>query len=82
MDQQEPGLGSADDLKALQKLVVSIMENGAKLVDMIQVMLHRRFLPCQERAKPMWEYDPKDPATMQHLFGMTHKKVWSLLFKP
>ena len=67
--------------KTPQKCVDNVIETGAKLVDVVQIMLHRQLLPCQERAKPMWEYDPKDLATMQHLFGTTHKKVWSLLFK-
>jgi hypothetical protein len=58
------------------------MGTGAKLVNMIQIMLKRRLLPCQERAKPMWEYEPEDPGTVHHLFGMTHNKVWGLLFKP
>ena len=30
----------------------------------------------------MWEYEPEDPASVQHLFGMTHDKIWSQLFKP
>ena len=29
----------------------------------------------------MWEYDPEDPASVQHLFDTTHKKVWGLMFK-
>lgn len=29
----------------------------------------------------MWEYDPEDPSTVQHLFDTSHEKVWSLLLK-
>ena len=35
-----PDWGSTDDLKALQKRVFSVMETSAKLVDVIQIMLH------------------------------------------
>ena len=69
-------------MKALQKRVVSVMGIGMKLVNVIQIMLKCRLLPSQERAKPMWEYAPKDLATVQHLFGMIHNNVWGLLFKP
>jgi hypothetical protein len=63
-------------MKALQKHVVSIMETGAKLVNVVRIMLNCRLLPCQERAKPMWELESEDPATVQHLFGTTHYKIW------
>ena len=68
-------------MTVLQKHIVNVMGTSMKLVNVIQIMLKRRLLPCQERAKPMWEYDPEDPATVQHLLGTTHKKVWGLLFK-
>ena len=49
---------------------------------MVQIMLPRRLLPCQERAKPMWECEPEDPATVRHLYGMTPNKIWGQLFQP
>ena len=40
-----------------------------------------RVLPYIKRAKPMWEYEPKDPATVQHLFGTTLDKIRGQLFQ-
>ena len=56
-----PNWGSAGEVKMLQKHVVSVMETGAKLTNVVQVMLCRRLLPCQQRATPMWSWKPEDP---------------------
>ena len=53
-----------------------------ELVNVVQVMLHRRILPCQRRASPMWAYRPKDEPTMRQLFRTTPEKLWKALFKP
>ena len=66
----------------LQKSFVNVMETGAKLTNVVQIMLGRRLLPCQQRASPMWSYKPGDPASVQYLLCTTHDKVWKLLFKP
>ena len=52
-----------------------------KLVNVIQVMLGRRVLPCQRRTCYMWEYDPAKHQTLLELFGTTHKEIWKVLFK-
>ena len=77
-----PDWGCVAHTKVLQKCIDNIIETGAKLVDMIQIMPHRRLLPCQEGAKPMWEYEPEDPTTMLSLYGTTPDKVWDQLFQP
>ena len=52
-----------------------------KLVNVVQVTLFRRILPCQRRAFNMWEFDPAEHQTLRELFNMTHKDVWKVLFK-
>ena len=34
------------------------MDKNVKLIDVIQVMLIRRILPCQNRACHLWEFNP------------------------
>ena len=52
-----------------------------KLVNVVQVMLFRRILPCQRRAFNMWEFDPAEHQVLRELFDMTHKDIWKVLFK-
>ena len=58
-----------------------MVTKSVKLVDVIQVMLVRRILPCQRRSRPLCEFNPKKHQTLVRLFGMTHKWIWKLLFK-
>ena len=52
-----------------------------KLVDVIQVMLVRRILPCQRRTCYLWEFDSAKHQTLLRLFGKTHKDIWKVLSK-
>ena len=52
-----------------------------KLVNVVQVMLFHRILPCQRRAFNLWEFDAAQHYTLQELFDTTHKDVWKVLFK-
>ena len=52
-----------------------------KLVNVVQVMLIRRILPCQQQAFNLWEFDPAQHQTLRKLFDTTHKDVWKVLFK-
>jgi hypothetical protein len=79
---KSPDWGCVAHMKALQKRVDGIIETGVKLVDVVQIMLHRRLLPCQERAKPMWEHELENPATVRYLYGTTPDKIWGQLFQP
>ena len=74
--------GSSTEVEALQKCVSNMIKAGAKLTNMVQVMLCPRLLPCQQRATPVWSYKLKDPATVQYFYGTTHEKLWKVLFKP
>ena len=53
-----------------------------KLINVVQVMLLHRILPCQRRVCNHWEFDPAEHQALQELFGMTHEDVWKVLFKP
>jgi len=52
-----------------------------KLVNVVQVMLIRRILPCQQRAFNLWEFDPAQHRTLNRLFDTTHEDAWKVLFK-
>ena len=58
-----------------------MVDKNIKLVNMIQVMLVRRILPCQSRTCHLWEFDPADHQTLQQFFRTTHKDIWKVLFK-
>ena len=46
-----------------------------KLVNVIQVMLFRRVLPCQRRAYNLWEFDPATHQMLKELFDSTHEDI-------
>ena len=52
-----------------------------KLVNVVQVMLIRRILPCQQRAFNLWEFDPVRHQTLSRLFDTTYEDAWKVLFK-
>ena len=52
-----------------------------KLVNVIQVMLIRRILPCQCRTCYLWEFDPAKHQTLLELFSTTHEDIWKVIFK-
>ena len=73
--------GEPAELTGLQNCVKNMISKKIKLVNMVQVMLFRRILPCQRRAFNMWEFDSAKHQTLRELFDMTHKDVWKVLFK-
>ena len=60
----------------IQKLVKKL-----RLVNVVQVMLVRRILPCQQRAFKLWEFDPAQHQTLSKLFDTTYEDAWKVLFK-
>ena len=58
-----------------------MVTKSVKLVDVIQVMLVRRMLPCQRRSRPLWEFNSKKHQTLKRLFETSHEGAWKLLFK-
>ena len=80
---QEKGLawGFSDELTGLQTCVHNMINKRIKLVNVIQVMLIRRILPCQRRTCNLWEFDPAKHQTLLELFGTKHEDIWKVLFK-
>ena len=52
-----------------------MMSKKIKLVNMVQVMLFRRILPCQQRVFNLWEFDPAKHQTLRELYDTTHEDV-------
>ena len=57
------------------------MNKQLKLVNVVQVMLVRRILPCQQRDFNLWEFDPAQHQTLNRLFDTTYEDVWKVLSK-
>ena len=73
--------GDSTELAGLQTCIKSMKEKNIKLVNMIQVMLVHRILPCQRRAFNLWEFVPAEHQMLRKLYDMTHKGAWKVLFK-
>ena len=73
--------GALAELTGLQNCVENMISKKIKLVNMVQVMLFRRILPCQRRAFNLWEFNAAQHQTLQDLFDTMHKDVWKVLFK-
>ena len=57
------------------------MNKQLKLVNVVQVMLVRRILPCQERDFNLWEFNPAHHRTLSRLFDTMYEDAWKVLFK-
>ena len=66
---KETGLswGKKGELTGLQTCVQTLVDKKLKLVNVVQVMLTRRILPCQQRAFNLWEFDPARNQTLNRL---------------
>ena len=53
---KESGLtwGDSEELTGLQACIQKLVNKKLKLVNVVQVMLIRRILPCQQRAFNLW----------------------------
>ena len=80
---KETGLswGKKGELTRLQTCVQTLVDKKLKLVNIVQVMLFRRILPCQQRAFNLWEFDPARHQTLSRLFDTTYEDAWKVLFK-
>ena len=74
---KEKGLswGSSVELDGLQKCILNMTSKKLKLVNIVQVMLIRRILPCQQRDFNLWEFDLAQHQTLSELLDTTHKDV-------
>ena len=80
---KEKGLswGSSVELDGLKKCIRNMASKKLKLVNVVQVMLIRRILPCQQRDFNLWEFDPAQHQTLSRLFDTTYEEAWRVLFK-
>ena len=58
LEGEGPVLGSSMELDGLQKCIRNMIGKKLKLVNIVQVMLFRRIIPCQQRAFNLWEFNP------------------------
>ena len=72
---------SSDELLALQTRIKGMEDKDIELVNVVQVMLVRRILPCQHRTCNLWEFVPARHQTLRGFFGSSHKDIWKVLFK-
>ena len=68
-------------MTGLQRCIQSLVNKPIWLVNVIQVMLVRRILPCQQRDFNLWEFDPAQYQTLNMLFDTSHEDAWKVLFK-
>ena len=73
--------GDSEELTGLQACIQKLVDKKLKLVNVVQVMLIRRILPCQQRAFNLWEFDPTRHQTLSRLFDTTYEDAWKVLFK-
>ena len=73
--------GEPAELTGLQNCIKNMKDKNIKLVNMVQVMLVRRILPCQRRVFNLWEFVPAEHQTLRKLYDMMHKGAWKVLFK-
>ena len=80
---QEKGLswGSSEELTELQTCIQNMVNKKLKLVNIVQVMLIRRILPCQQWEFNLWELYPAQHRTLNRIFDTTHEDAWRVLFK-
>src|SRR3954467_15526349 len=80
---KETGLswGNKGEVTGLQTCIQNLANKQLKLVNVVQVMLIRRILPCQQRAFNLWEFDSAQHRTPNKLFDMTYEDASKVLFK-
>ena len=80
---KETGLswGDEEEVTGLQKCIQSLVNKQLKLVNIVQVMLVRRILTCQERDFNLWEFNPVQHRTLSRLFDTTYEDAWKGLTK-
>ena len=80
---KETGLswGKKGELTGLQTCIQTLADKKVKVVNVVQVMLIRLILLCQQRAFNLWEFDPARHQTLSRLFDTTYEDAWKVLFK-
>ena len=73
--------GNEEELTGLQKCIQSLVNKQLKLVNVVQVMLIRRILSCQQRDFTLWEFDLARHRTLNRLFDTMYEDIWKALIK-
>ena len=73
--------GDSEELTGLQACIKKLVKRKLRLVDVVQVMLIRRILPCQQWGFSMWEFDSAQHQTLSGLFDSTYEESWRVLLK-
>ena len=81
LERDEPVWGSKGEVTGLQTCIQTPVNKQLKLVNVVQVMLIRRILPCQQRAFNLWEFNLAQHRTLSRLFDTTYEDAWKVLFK-
>ena len=72
--------GDSEELTGLQACIQKLVNKKLKLVNVVQVMLIRRILPCQRRGFNMSEFNLVQHQTLSGLFDTMYEDVWKVLF--
>src|SRR4051812_25385533 len=83
MSWKETGMswGNEEEVTGLQTCIQSLVNKPIQLANIVQVMLVRLILPCQERDFTLWEFDPAQHQNLSRLFDTTYEDVWKVLTK-
>ena len=73
--------GESAELTGLINCVKAMKDKNIKLINVIQVMLIRRVLPCQQRAFKLWEFNPAQHQALSGLFDTMYEGARRVLFK-
>ena len=65
--------GKKGELTGLQTCIQTLADKKLKLVNVVQVMLHRLILPCQQRAFNLWEFNLARHQTLSRLFDTMYE---------
>ena len=69
------------ELAGLQACIQNMTNKKIKLVNVVQVMLFHRILPCQRQAFVLWEFDSAKHQMLRELYDTSHEDAWRELFK-
>ena len=61
------------ELTGLQACIQKLVNKKLRLVNVVQVMLILRILPCQERAFKLLEFNPAQHRALSGLFDTTYE---------
>jgi hypothetical protein len=74
--------GNPEEVETLiKKIKWWSTKKNLQLADVVNVMLHRRILPLQLRATPMWEHKSEDAGPVLNFFRSSLAGMWTRHFK-